>query len=123
MSEYYLAAARVMSWLYCSIGSVATDDVYVVPVVPQKKRNRQQNYGWLMARGLCITGKAAELKERVKEYIIQPEGPPAVLPPKGGEVCNVHKILVALKAMIEQVVAKEITEHDIDTVGFHIRLF
>ena len=123
VSENFLAAARIMTWLYCSIDNIASDTIFVAPDKPQTQWTRPQNCSWLSARGLCTKGKAAELRTRVRDYMRQADGPPALLPQVGGEVTNVHQMLVALKAMVARVMAKEITKRDIEMVDYHIRLF
>lgn len=44
-------------------------------------------------------------------------------PPVGGEVIKVHEMLVALKAMVARLMAKQFTTSDIHMVDYHIKLF
>jgi len=123
VSENYVAASKLMTWLYCSIGIVAADGIYVEPQRPYHSWTKIQNTAFLQSRGLSAVGNASELKSRVNDLFQQPGGPPPVLPPLGGNVKVVHEMLVALKAMVSHVMAKEFSETNIDELDYHIKFF
>ena len=123
VSENYLAAARLMNWFYGSIDDIASDPVFVEPDRPMNKWTKVHNQGWLGIRGLDTRGSADEVKARVIEYIHRPGGPPAELPPQGGEVTNVHAVLAALKAMVSRLMCRSVTESLVHDVERHIKIF
>ena len=65
-----------------------------------------------------------ELKQRVKEYMMESgeEGPP-LISPQGGEVSNVHNMVVALKAMVARTMGTVFSEADIIDTERHIKIF
>jgi hypothetical protein len=62
------------------------------------------------------TGTATELCQRVKQYKMQPLGPPAVLPPPGGEVHQVTEMIMILKAIISRIMTSLVTDETIHEV-------
>jgi hypothetical protein len=52
VSENYLGAARLLTWLYSGIENVASDPQLEPPLWQQKDWMKVHNYGWLSIRGL-----------------------------------------------------------------------
>jgi len=85
VSENFLAYARIMSWFYQGLESVAEDanhedDGRPPDALPQTKWLLKHNKWWLKRRGLDSKGLADALKARVRDYMEQPDGPPEPLP-------------------------------------------
>lgn len=76
VSENYLAAARLLPWMYCCLDTLAADITFVTPTKEQKKWTMKENQQWLQIRGLETAGNAQQLRERVKTMIDRVEGPP-----------------------------------------------
>jgi len=78
------------------------------------KWTKVHSHGWLAVQGLDMKGNAEELHSCVKEYIECPKG---LKGPQGGEVANVHAVLItALKAMVSQLMCQSITNAHVDKV-------
>ena len=52
--------------------TAAVTTFYIPPTTAMSKWTKKQNIAWLHSRGLSTTGKAPELKARVKEYTLLP---------------------------------------------------
>ncbi len=63
VSENYVALAKVSKWFYSDIRYVNTTEEFVEPGRPQTSWCREENAGWLHARGLKHQGSAKELKD------------------------------------------------------------
>ena len=123
MSENYLSAARLMNWFYGALDNIATDPTFVEPTRPMNKWTKLHNQGWLGVRGLDTTGNADQVRARVLEYVHQPEGPPTIKGPRGGEVSNVNAVVGAMKAMVSRLMCRSVTEANVQDVERHIKIF
>jgi hypothetical protein len=74
--------------------------------LPQSKWLKKHNVGWLQARGLDSEGLAIEVKERVRGYLDQEEGPPTILPPTGASVHETTTLIRALSNMVSKLMGR-----------------
>ena len=123
VSENYMAMGRVSCWFYEPLEELGVDPVFVEPTRPYGQWTAVSNRGWLKSRGLSTVGKAAELRERVAVKMEQDGGPPAVQEPEGGSVSNLNNMIIALNAMVCRLMCRTLTEHHVEDVEKHIKIF
>lgn len=81
------------------------------------------NQAWLRVRGLDVSETAQTLRARVHDYMNQIEGPPDILPPRGGPANNVNAVIVSLNAMVARTMVKAVTEEVVVDLDRHIKIF
>ena len=125
VSENFIAACRLMNWFYSGLDVVIREDVIILAPEgkPQHKWTKKENMSWLKIRGLPTKGLAAELSERVSEYMNRPGGPPDMLPPRGSYVPYIFDVLSSLKAMVSRIMTSSVTNGSITDVDMHIKIF
>ena len=84
---------------------------------------KPHNVGWLNIRGLESTGSAPEVKERVKEYMERPGGPPEVLPPTGGSTELTLSVIQAWSALVSRLMAATMNSSAITEIERAIHIF
>ena len=110
VSENYLGFARVALWFYSHFGKAKETVVYQEPNKPYHDWNAKECKAWLFSRKLLTTGKKEELKERVKQNMTAPGGPPAIHVTKASdpeEFIDLVESAVALIAVVMQDYADE----------------
>ncbi len=123
VSENYVGACRLLTWMYSSVDEIAPDVSFDEPTITQDKWTKQQNSTWLSIRGLPNSGSAKEVSDRVRQYKNQPQGAPEILPPSGGSIQMLTATLQNLKAMTARIMAASVTPAAIDDVDKHIKKF
>ena len=124
VSENYLGICRALKWFYGILEFAAADKAaYVQPITPQDKWNKPDNVAWLKLRGLNTDGYAAEVKDRVKQYMEQDGGPPPVIPPKGGPLPLIFDVIQSLNVMVASIMVKEVTKDTIRRANCNIKIF
>ena len=123
VSENYLGLCRAIKWMYGSLLFAAADKTFVQPDTPQDKWLKTQNVAWLKIRGLNTEGYAPEVRERVRQYMEQEGGPPAIVPPKGGPLPLVLDVVKALNVMVASIMVTEVTPDSIRVANCNIKIF
>ena len=124
VSENYVALAKLSKWFYTGLHYLTEDEAYVEPVgLPWTHWIKPHNVGWLNIRGLESTGSAPEVKERVKEYMERPGGPPEVLPPTGGSTELTLSVIQAWSALVSRLMAATMNSSAITEIERAIHIF
>ena len=124
VSENYLALARLLPWFYSSVPLI--NDVpppYVEPPGPPKNWTVKQNKYWLSSRNLPSSGLAKVLKARVTSYMNQDGGPPPIANVATGTAADVTEVARSLWCMVCNVMVKEVSDYEIETVRHQIKCF
>lgn len=124
VSENFLGFSRIMPWFYQNIdAAVAGTNDFVPPVnLPQNKWLNYHNKYWLQVRGLDSKGTAAELKERVAQFIDSGEAPE---PMKAPEIppADVEAVLLALKEILQCIMSTTVTPALVNRTRYAVRVF
>lgn len=124
VSENFIANCRLLPWMYSKLDCLRSEEPFVPPPnIPWTRWIMKTNKKWLQVRGLDTEGKAADLKERVAMYMTREEGPPDVLPLKGGPVAFVEMVTMSLLALVSRLMQRRITEMHVKSVERHIAIF
>ena len=124
VSENYLALVRIFKWIYAPIEQMEVEaSLFVFPQTPQKHWNKIINVKWLRLRGLDTSGNALEVRDRVAEYLAQPDGVPAPVPPRGGSGKQVLRMLNRFTDMVCLLMDKHSDESHARNVEVYVRLF
>jgi len=124
VSENYLAMAKLMPWFFSMLTMVKLDerDMEIEKKPYSKNWTKTDCQQWLKHRNLPLSGKAEEVKERVRLLQTQDGGPPKQHlnqpTPKKVLLC-----LEALNAMIARLMAQTTTEEIIQDTDCHVRIF
>ena len=110
VAENWLGYIKICKWVYGSLDTVAEDARYVPPTKPLHKWTKKDNEEWLKVRGLLVVCNAHELKALVKQYMQRDDGPPDVLPPKGGSLKNALNVVNSMMRMISLIMSKSVTQ-------------
>jgi len=121
----YLAAARVLPWLFSRLDAVAPDLTFEEPINhPQKHWTANEYRMWLAIRGLPTTGPAAELRARVKDHMASPSATRLLMTLNdGGTVRNITDMVVALHSMIATIMVTSVEAETITEVRRRIQVF
>ena len=123
VSENYIALARISKWAYTGLYFISKDYKYVEPARPYKEWSGVECANWLRARALDTSGKATDLKTRVRTLMQSSHGPPNIAQPKGGSVLDVINVVKSLQAMISHIMMDRVNEQSVLEVKRHIKLF
>ena len=125
VSENYLALVRIFKWIYGPIQLMEGDAApFVVPETPQRQWNKTVNVKWLRLRGLDTSGNALEVRDRVADYLAQPdEEVPALLPPRGGPGKQVLRMLNRFTDTVSLLMDTHSDETHVRNVEVYVRLF
>ena len=123
VAENWLGYIKICKWVYGSLDTIAEDARYVPPTKPLHKWTRKENEEWLKVRGLLVVCSAIELKALVKEYINRENGPPDILPPKGGSLKNVHNVVNSMMRMISLIMSKSVTREIVTECERSIKIY
>jgi hypothetical protein len=124
VSENFVSFTRVCRWFYLILDELNLDeDAYKDPETPQKTWKAVENKGWLKARGLPHDGKAAELKERVAQYMSDKDTIPMLLPPPEGTMEDLHALIESMFYMVKSIMSFRVSEDDVKIADFQIKLF
>ena len=122
VSENYLALGRLIKWFYSTLDELAADKKFEEPKCPQKRWTAAVNRKWLSIRGLDTSGSASDVRERVAECMSL-DSVPEPLPPRGGPVQDVQRMVIALNAMLGRLMAPEVNDDVITDAELHIKIF
>jgi hypothetical protein len=123
VSENHLALARLSKWFYSGIRLLKKEKDFVEPPVRVQLWYKADCEKWLKLRGLDSEGKKDELVKRIEELKNSHDGPPPVLPPKGGSIDNLENVFQSMLSMLSHIMAAEIDEDHILEVERHVKLF
>lgn len=123
ISENYLDFTRFMDWFFSDMDDLLSEPAFVEPVDKNPKDwLKVENEGWLQCRGLPTTGKADELRSRVKEYMTQEGGPPPRLEEVDVGESEIRKLLERFKAVIISSMSREVTKEVTDQLRVRIKV-
>ena len=83
----------------------------------------KQNNEWLEACGLTYDGNAIELRNIVKQYMNDPNGPPNILPQLGGDFINVSNVLVSMMRLISFIMTEQVNEEICDKCDTCVKVY
>jgi hypothetical protein len=122
VSEIFLAMSRLGIWFYSIIVHQPFQEKYIDPITSIKSWTKQQCERWLHVRGLCKTGKIAELKERITEYMDSGDIP-IIQKIKEVNHSDIMNLVYATCKMIQKLMCNHTTVEDIDHLEALIRMF
>lgn len=123
ISENYLDFARVMLWFFDDMTDLLSEPAFIEPRDKLHKFwLKSENEGWLKCRGLPTTGKADELRERVKTYTGQEGGPPPRLDEVDVGEFDMLAMLGNFRDVIETSMSREVTDDVIEAFGVRIKV-
>ena len=123
IAENWIAFIRLSKWIYGSLDTLIDDTVYSPPNKNLVKWTKPEVIEWLKARELPHSGKVNELKAKVKDLMNQTEGPPPIVPPKGGHVKNAINVIRSMSTMISCIMTKYTTPSLILEVEHSIKIY
>ena len=124
VSENYLALVRIFKWIYAPIVQMELDAApFVEPETPQQQWNKTINMKWLRLRGLDTSGNALEVRDRVAEYLKEPNGGPALMPSRGGTGTQLLCMLNRYSDLVCLLMDKHSDETHVRNVEVYVRLF
>ena len=101
VSENYLFLARVSKWFYSGVEELTTDQPFVEPFdLPLSKWLKEHNVGWLNARGIDSTRSDADVRKRVAEEMVNPNGAPGNIQVPLCTPQSIVNLIQSLAAMI-----------------------
>ena len=108
VSENYLALSRVSLWIYSGTSGLLQDETYMEPNKPQDRWTKVENQKWLSVRRLDTEGNAEVLRERVRAYLNQSDGPPEIPPPTGVVLdSHIFPTIITMSFMISYLMGME----------------
>lgn len=125
VSKDYMAFSRLMKWFYQNIDESVAEvpDNQPQNGVPQKKWTKKHNKYWLDCRELDSSGDAAELRQRVAQFMLDPDSCPVPVPIPERKVEHIKDATIALHELLECVMKRTISPDDITKTEYAIRIF
>ena len=109
VTENWMGYINICKWVYGSLDTVIEDTRYVPPNKPLHKQTKKDNEEWLKVRGFLVVCSAHEVKAFVKQYMHRDNGPPDILPPKGGSLKNALSVVNSMMRIISLIMSKSVT--------------
>lgn len=123
VSENYLDFTRFMLWFFSDMTDLLSDPAFVEPVNKEQKNwLKAENEGWLLCRGLPTTGKADDLRKRVKDYMAQDGGPPPRLENVDILEFQMTDLLDEFRNVIQTSMSRQVTKDVTETLSFRIKV-
>jgi hypothetical protein len=108
-SENCVGFGEVVKWFHSDLPDIAETFECIEPDAPMQTWLKDDLEGWLRIRGQPVSGKKAELLQRINDLLSDPEGPPPILTIVGLDEEDVNRVGNALAALLARVMVNTVT--------------
>ena len=125
VSENWLAVCRLSRWIYSRMPAIISEESFDFssPTESVYKWKGSDLRRWLELRGLPRTGKVANLKETIEDYMSHPEKIPPICSRYTCPIDLVSNTLIAMNAFIQRIMQSTYTCNLINETDNYIKLF